>query len=165
MLTTEIYRCNVNGLTAAGTNPIPGVCDAKAGDEITVVWDTSSHPGPIQHFLYGPVSSALTADGSGAKWFKIHEVSIQDGKFANVVMMENGGKMSFKLPANLESGEYLLRSEMLALHGAQTVGGAQFYIGCAQLKITGPGGNCSPKFELPGAYSVCSLTLHSWTFL
>lgn len=63
--------------------------------------------------------------------------------------------MTFKLPANLESGEYLLRSEMLALHGAQTVGGAQFYIGCMQLRITGPGGNCSPKFELPGVYSVC----------
>jgi hypothetical protein len=33
----------------------------------------------------------------------------------------------FKLPTGLASGEYLLRSEMLALHGAQTVGGAQFY--------------------------------------
>lgn len=43
---------------------------------------------------------------------------------------------------------------MLALHGAQTVGGAQFYIGCAQLKITGTGskGSCSPTISLPGAY-------------
>lgn len=101
------------------------------------------------------MSDALTADGSGAKWFKIHELSVQDGKMANVIMMANGGKMTFKLPANLESGDYLLRSEMLALHGAQTIGGGQFYIGCMQLKITGPGGNCSPKFSLPGAYTVC----------
>lgn len=64
---------------------------------------------------------------------------------------------------------------MLALHGSQTVGGAQvrsalytslyrrsykrltrrsqFYIGCAQLKVTGPGGTCSPKISLPGAYN------------
>jgi cellulase len=44
---------------------------------------------------------------------------------------------------------------MLALHGAQTVGGAQFYIGCAQLKITGTGsdGACGPTIKLPGAYN------------
>lgn len=44
---------------------------------------------------------------------------------------------------------------MLALHGAQTVGGAQFYVGCAQLKITGTGsaGSCTPSIELPGAYN------------
>lgn len=43
---------------------------------------------------------------------------------------------------------------MLALHAAQTVGGAQFYIGCAQLTITGSGsGTCTPTISLPGAYS------------
>lgn len=69
-------RCNVNGLSASGTNPVPEVCAVNAGDEITVcfqrpcpyisnsevnydiqvIWDTSSHPGPIQHFLYGMYS-------------------------------------------------------------------------------------------------------------
>lgn len=29
-------RCNVNGLSAGGTNPVPGVCAVNAGDEITV---------------------------------------------------------------------------------------------------------------------------------
>jgi cellulase len=42
---------------------------------------------------------------------------------------------------------------MLALHSSQTLGGAQFYIGCAQLKVTGSGsGTCGPSIELPGAY-------------
>jgi cellulase len=42
---------------------------------------------------------------------------------------------------------------MLALHSSQTLGGAQFYIGCAQLKVTGTGsGTCGPTIELPGAY-------------
>ena len=46
-----------------------------------------------------------------------------------------------------------LRSEMLALHGAQEPGGAQFYIGCAQLAIEGgSGSSCAPKISLPGAY-------------
>lgn len=42
---------------------------------------------------------------------------------------------------------------MLALHSSQTLGGAQFYIGCAQLKISGTGtGSCGPTISLPGAY-------------
>ncbi|KAF8467397.1 hypothetical protein BDZ91DRAFT_145680 [Kalaharituber pfeilii] len=67
VMSTDI-RCNVNGITTARTNPTPGVCAANAGDEITVIWDTSSHPGPIHHLLYGPVSDALTADGCGWIW-------------------------------------------------------------------------------------------------
>ena len=44
---------------------------------------------------------------------------------------------------------------MLALHGAQEEGGAQFYIGCAQLAIESSAsgsGSCAPKISLPGAY-------------
>lgn len=45
-----------------------------------------------------------------------------------------------------------LRGEMEALHASMTLDGAQFYIGCAQLHITGSGDTCSPSIELPGAY-------------
>lgn len=41
---------------------------------------------------------------------------------------------------------------METLHAAQTIDATQFYIGCAQLRITGPGGTCSPSITLPGAY-------------
>jgi len=42
---------------------------------------------------------------------------------------------------------------MLALHSSQTLNGAQFYIGCAQLKIAGTGSaSCGPTISLPGAY-------------
>lgn len=42
---------------------------------------------------------------------------------------------------------------MLALHASQTLNGGQFYIGCAQLKITGSGsGTCGPQISIPGAY-------------
>ncbi|KAF3939466.1 Endoglucanase-4 [Dactylella cylindrospora] len=140
--------CNVNGSNGANV----AVIAAAAGDTIEVLWDTSTHPGPIVHSLFGPVSDAKSATGVG-EWFKVQELNYVDGKWANEVIMANAGKFSFKLPTNLASGEYLLRSEMLALHGSQTVGGAQFYIGCMQLKITGPGGSCSPKYRLPGAYS------------
>ena len=118
-------RCNVNGLSASGTNPPPGVCNVNAGDQLTVRWDVSTHPSPIQHFLYGPVANASTADGSGTKWAKIDVTNIVNGQFANVPMESNGGLYTFTLPKNLATGDYLLRSEMLALHAASTVGGAQ----------------------------------------
>ncbi|KAK6335605.1 hypothetical protein TWF696_002372 [Orbilia brochopaga] len=146
-VTSTDIVCNVNGQSGANVDVIP----ANAGDTIQVQWDVSTHPGPIVHSLFGPVSSAKSATGVGS-WFKIQELDYANSQWANEVLMANAGKFSFKLPANLASGEYLLRSEMLALHGAQTLGGAQFYIGCMQLKITGPGGNCSPKYSLPGAY-------------
>ncbi|KAF2796059.1 carbohydrate-binding module family 1 protein [Melanomma pulvis-pyrius CBS 109.77] len=149
-VTSNDMACNVGGSTVpSGVETIA----ASEGDSITVGWDTSGHPGPITHFLFGPVDDAAQESGIGAGWFKIDEVDYVDGKWANEVMLANGGNHTFSLPAGLATGEYLLRSEMLALHGAQTIGGGQFYIGCAQLKITGTGsGSCGPTIAIPGAY-------------
>ena len=48
---------------------------------------------------------------------------------------------------------YLVRSEHIALHGASNVGGAQIYISCAQINVTGGGsGKPSPLVAFPGAY-------------
>lgn len=151
-VTSNDIVCNVGGSTVpSGVDTIP----ANEGDTIKVQWDQSGHPGPITHSLFGPVDDASQATGIGAGWFKIDELDYVDGKWANEIMGAANMSREFKLPTGLASGEYLLRSEMLALHGAQTVGGAQFYIGCGQLKITGTGskGSCTPTIELPGAYN------------
>ncbi|KAI1176644.1 glycoside hydrolase [Nemania sp. FL0916] len=148
-VTSNDIVCNVNGASGSGV----AVVDAKAGDTIEVQWDSSTHPGPITHMLYGPVSDAATTSGVGAGWFKIDEQDYVDGEWANQIMEAVNMTHTFKLPSKLQTGEYLLRSEMLALHGSQTLGGAQFYIGCAQLSITGSSGSCSPKISLPGAYN------------
>lgn len=150
-VTSNDIACNVDGSTVpSGVDTVA----ANEGDTIKVQWDQSGHPGPITHFLFGPVDDASQATGVGS-WIKIDEVDYVDGKWANEIMSANNMTHEFSLPTGLASGEYLLRSEMLALHGAQTVGGAQFYIGCAQLKITGTGaeGSCTPSIELPGAYN------------
>lgn len=149
-VTSDDMACNVNGsVVPSGVETVA----ASEGDEITVGWDPSGHPGPITHFLFGPVDDASQTTGIGAGWFKIDELDYVDGKWANEVIQADGGNYTFKLPTGLASGEYLLRSEMLALHAANTVGGAQFYIGCAQLKITGTGSGCNPTISLPGAYN------------
>ena len=44
--------------------------------------------------------------------------------------------------------------EAIALHVAQSYGGAQFYISCGQVEITGGGsGTPGPTVEIPGVYT------------
>jgi hypothetical protein len=58
------------------------------------------------------------------------------------------------IPKNTPSGEYLLRIEHIALHQASQAGGAQFYISCAQISVTGGGsGTPGPLVSIPGVYN------------
>lgn len=62
--------------------------------------------------------------------------------------------MSFTVPAGTPDGDYLVRVEHIALHSASSAGGAQFYISCGQVTLTGGGsGTPGPLVEFPGAYS------------
>jgi hypothetical protein len=61
--------------------------------------------------------------------------------------------VSFTIPKNVPSGDYLIRVESIALHQANVVGGAQFYLACAQVKVTdGGNGKPGPLVSFPGAY-------------
>jgi hypothetical protein len=60
-----------------------------------------------------------------------------------------------QIPKCVEDGEYLLRVEHIALHSAGSVGGAQIYLSCAQIKVTGGTGGIQTAGKLvafPGAY-------------
>jgi hypothetical protein len=66
---------------------------------------------------------------------------------------------TFQLPSDIKSGTYVLRTELLALHGnsfsSNPVGGAgpQFYTHCFNVEIT-DGGNTVPTntVKFPGGY-------------
>jgi hypothetical protein len=61
--------------------------------------------------------------------------------------------VEFTVPKSLPSGKYLVRVESIALHQAQSPGGAQIYLACAQVEITGGGnGKPGPLVAFPGAY-------------
>lgn len=63
-----------------------------------------------------------------------------------------GASWTVTIPKSLSNGEYLLRHEILGLHVAGNLNGAQFYPSCAQITITG-GGSANPTgVALPGAY-------------
>jgi hypothetical protein len=57
------------------------------------------------------------------------------------------------IPAATPDGDYLLRADQIALHMAQRSGGAQIYLSCSQIRITGGGnGTPGPLVAFPGAY-------------
>lgn len=61
---------------------------------------------------------------------------------------------SVTIPKCIPDGDYLFRIEHIGLHVAQSKGGAQFYISCGQITVSG-GGNATPgpTVAFPGAYS------------
>jgi len=94
-----------------------------------------------------------------AKWFKIDQVGKKPG-VNNPEWVQNdlmkGGVASVLIPKNLANGNYLIRHEIIALHLATGLGGAEFYPGCAQLRIGGNGNgvpNANELVSFPGAYS------------
>ncbi|KAG8833382.1 hypothetical protein FRC17_010778 [Serendipita sp. 399] len=159
-VTSNDLACNANA------TPSANLCTVKPGDRITVEMHQQpatrscsqeaiggAHYGPILIYL-SAVSDAKTAVGSSAGWFKVSEmglVSNAPNYFGSQVLNNNCGHYTFTLPA-VKPGQYLLRAEVIALHAASSVGGAQFYMSCFQLNVTGSGTGTPSTVKLPGAY-------------
>ncbi|KAI1391703.1 lytic polysaccharide monooxygenase [Hypoxylon trugodes] len=157
----------------AGTKPVSGKCSVAAGSTVTVeihqqpgdrACNTEAiggaHYGPVQVYM-SSVSDASTADGSSSSWFKIFADtwaknpsggSGDDDYWGTKDINTCCGRMDVKIPTDLAPGDYLLRAEALALHTAGQSGGAQFYMTCFQLTITGSGSAKPAGVSLPGAY-------------
>lgn len=60
--------------------------------------------------------------------------------------------VNFKIPNDTPPGQYLVRVEHIAIHGAQS-GDAEFYYECAQIEVGGNGGGRpGPMVKIPGLY-------------
>ena len=111
------------------------------------------HWGPINIYM-AKVDDALTAVGSSSSWFKISEMGLPSNNpeyWATEVLNDNCGHFTFTIPS-IAPGQYLLRAEVIALHVASTVGGAQFYMSCFQLQVGGSGSAEPDTVNFPGAY-------------
>jgi lytic cellulose monooxygenase (C1-hydroxylating) len=111
-----------------------------------------NHDGPVIVYL-SRVSDAKSSPGSN--WFKIYQNGlVRPDYWGTDDLNANCGKQDLKIPSDIAPGDYLLRTEVIALHVAGSAGGAQHYVTCFQLKITG-NGTANPKgVSFPGAYSV-----------
>ncbi|KAK3391645.1 glycoside hydrolase [Sordaria brevicollis] len=157
-----VQDVNSQAMTCYELNPgtgAPKTLNVAAGSNYTFTVDTSvGHPGPL-HFYMAKVPAGKTAanfDGKGAVWFKIYQDGPTGLGTSNLKWPSDGKtEVSVRLPQCLANGEYLLRVEHIALHSASSVGGAQLYIACAQINVTGGSGTLNTSGKLvsfPGAY-------------
>ncbi|KAL2060776.1 hypothetical protein VTL71DRAFT_9418 [Oculimacula yallundae] len=144
------------------TKPSDNVINVKAGETVKATWRHTatdvidpSHKGPVMAYMK-KVTNAKTDSGIGDGWFKISEAGLNTatGVWAVTDLISNNGIQSITIPACIEDGQYLLRPEIIALHSAGGVAGAQFYMECAQINVTGGTASAKPAtVSLPGAYS------------
>jgi hypothetical protein len=145
-VTSGSIRCN--GGTRAGLN-----ATLKAGDKVTAKWVQWTHEqGPIMVWLYKCGDSFSSCDGGGKGWFKIDQSGLikgpLTGKDWGTGVVYKDKKWTTTVPARIAAGNYLIRHELIALHQANA---AQFYPECAQIVVTGGGG------ELPSAEFLTSI--------
>lgn len=132
----------------------------NAGDNVGFRADPQiQHPGPLSFWLARAPGKVDGWDPTGAVWFKFWEdqpqITAQNLIWATDPKNDNQGvpTVNVTLPECIAPGEYLLRVEHVGLHSAQQAGGAQFYIGCAQINVTSSGTYTpASKVALPGAY-------------
>lgn len=66
-------------------------------------------------------------------------VEISSQTWAQAKLVQQNGTWSATVPKSLAPGNYVFRHELIALHGANTLNGAQNYPQCFNIKITGSG--------------------------
>ncbi|KAJ7749713.1 glycoside hydrolase [Mycena metata] len=156
-VTTDDIRC----YTSMESGTAPSTATVAAGSTIGFsVPITMYHDSVVNVYMaQAPAGTDVASwDGSGEVWFKVYEIPA----IANGVTIEfpatPQATVVFTVPSELPSGQYLIRVENIALHVAQTFGGAQFYIGCAQVDVpyhiyVGGNGTPGPLVAFPGAYT------------
>ncbi|KAF8066930.1 glycoside hydrolase [Lyophyllum atratum] len=144
-VTSTIMTCNVDPTPATETVSV------SAGSVIGFQLKSESnnqvfHEGPAAIYLGKAPSTAASWNGSGANWFKIAEWGATFNPLVNFTDM-GASQLTTTIPINTPSGEYLARIEQIGLHIPQA---PQWYISCAQIKVTGGGLGNPPTVAIPG---------------
>ncbi|KAF4993383.1 hypothetical protein FDECE_13416 [Fusarium decemcellulare] len=153
ILSSDEMRCNTGAQANAGSTKLATM---NAGDTIgfgTNLDGNIQHPGPIQVYMSRATNDDVASyDGSG-DWFKIYELG------ANFPMESSGenwlvwnkNRIDFAIPAEVPSGQYLVRIEHIALHRPS---GTEFYFNCAHVEVKNSGNGQEPTdvAKIPGVY-------------
>lgn len=86
------------------------------------------------------ISLIIVATAGNLKWNKISQSSIVSGStWVTDSLIANNFTASATVPKNLKAGDYVIRHEIIALHGGQSPNGAQNYPQCLNLRVSGSG--------------------------
>ncbi|KAI0197857.1 lytic polysaccharide monooxygenase [Astrocystis sublimbata] len=126
----------------------------SAGDRIHVQWNgwPMSHKGPVIDYLAScgeeQPKPCEVVDKNDLRFFKISELGLINGSnitagpgglWATDLLIANNNSWIVEIPAQIRSGFYVLRTEIISLHNASNATGAQNYPQCVNLRIEGNG--------------------------
>ncbi|KAJ1945508.1 hypothetical protein EC988_005741 [Linderina pennispora] len=162
--------CGLNRTKSASVKS----CPVQAGTDVIAEWHhnndspsddviSASHKGPCIFYM-APAAS----DGKGDVWFKIFEDGYDPSTKTWCInkLRDNKGKIAVKIPPSLKPGDYLLRGEVIALHNADAIHtenpkrGAQFYVHCGHITVTGGGSEVPKGHAIPGVYKYTDPGVH-----
>ncbi|KAJ4343417.1 hypothetical protein N0V95_006641 [Ascochyta clinopodiicola] len=118
---------------------------AAAGAPLNFYWSTwpDSHKGPIINYIAPCNGDCTTLTPDSLRWSKISQGGVVTaggtGTWVTDSLIANNFTSTATIPKNLKAGNYVIRHEIIALHGAGSDNGAQFYPQCLNLKVTGSG--------------------------
>ncbi|KAF2681608.1 lytic polysaccharide monooxygenase [Lentithecium fluviatile CBS 122367] len=118
---------------------------ANPGDTIEFVWNQwiDTHKGPILNYIAPCDGDCTTLTPSALHWTKFSQDGLitpgGQGYWITDALIENNFTASASLPKNLKPGNYVLRHEIIALHGAREDNGAQSYPQCLNVRVGGSG--------------------------
>ncbi|PVI04048.1 lytic polysaccharide monooxygenase, partial [Periconia macrospinosa] len=119
--------------------------NTTAGDTLKLQWNEwpVSHKGPVLSYLANCNGSCANVDKNTLRWVKIDELGWINSTGSDIlattwgsdVLIANRFAWTVKVPEELAEGHYVLRHEIIALHVAEQVDGAQSYPQCINLKV------------------------------
>ncbi|TFL07745.1 glycoside hydrolase [Pterulicium gracile] len=143
-----------------GAQPASQTVNASPGSEIAFGWSGGGggqwphEVGPLMTYMASCGGSCANFNSADAQWFKIAESGQSGRTWTQHLGIKNGQPSTATIPYDLAPGEYLIRNEIIALHNAMSVGGAEFYPSCTQIRVDGNGsGRPSNTVTFPGGYS------------
>jgi len=141
------------------------IAPATAGSKVTFQWKSGvgnwGHSvGPLITYLAKCDGPCENFDPKNADFFKISETGRKPNSLSWYQEdIKKGGAYTTTIPAHVPNGDYIMRHEIIALHFATEMNGAQFYPSCSQIRISGGSNAASLKAattaspaRFPGAY-------------
>ncbi|PWY87090.1 endoglucanase-4 precursor [Aspergillus sclerotioniger CBS 115572] len=129
-----------------GSSPAALSAPIAPGGAVKMTWNTwpDDHHGPVITYLANCNGSCSDVDKTALQFFKIDAGGLIDdteipGTWATDQLINANYSRTITIPTDIEAGNYVLRHEIIALHGAEDLDGAQNYPQCINLNVTGSG--------------------------
>jgi cellulase len=91
--------------------------------------------------------------------------------WANEWAADKGNSHSFQIPSDIKPGTYVMRTELIALHGnakavqGGPVSGPEFYVHCFNIDVIGSGTATPAGVTFPGGYKPGDKGLYSSPYI